>query len=137
MPAKDFHHNIVREALENDGWKITHDPYHLSYEDVEVSIDLGAEKLLAAERGNEKIAVEIKSFLSPSIFYAFHAALGQYINYRRILEWTNKHRVLYLAIPKDTYEEFFIKPFATKLVQAEQLRIIVFDPQTKTVDKWI
>ncbi|NEP58638.1 MAG: hypothetical protein F6K31_16745 [Symploca sp. SIO2G7] len=31
-----------------------------------VYIDLGAEKLIAAEKAGRKIAIEIKSFLSPS-----------------------------------------------------------------------
>jgi XisH protein len=25
--AKDFYHDNVRQALEKDGWHITHDPY--------------------------------------------------------------------------------------------------------------
>ncbi len=27
--AKDFYHENVRKALEKDGWRITHDPYHI------------------------------------------------------------------------------------------------------------
>jgi hypothetical protein len=27
MPAKDSFHNIVKNALVKDGWKITHDPF--------------------------------------------------------------------------------------------------------------
>jgi XisH protein len=25
--AKDIYHNLVKEALQNDGWTVTHDPY--------------------------------------------------------------------------------------------------------------
>ena len=25
--AKDLYHNVVKKALEDDGWIITHDPY--------------------------------------------------------------------------------------------------------------
>jgi hypothetical protein len=39
---------------------------------------LGAERTLAAERGNEKIAVEIKSFLSESQVTELERAVGQY-----------------------------------------------------------
>ena len=28
--AKDIYHNLVKQALENDGWTITHDPFYLS-----------------------------------------------------------------------------------------------------------
>jgi hypothetical protein len=35
-------------------------------------VDLGAERLIAAERNLEKIAVEVKSFLAASTIYEFH-----------------------------------------------------------------
>jgi predicted RecB family endonuclease len=64
--AKDRFHNVVRNALEKDGWKITADPYEINVDDVDFEIDLAAQELLGAEREGEKIAVEIKSFISPS-----------------------------------------------------------------------
>ena len=66
MTAKDIFHDAVKHALEKDGWKITHDPLFLSFGGVDMYIDLGAERILAAERDDEKIAVEIKSFIGPS-----------------------------------------------------------------------
>ncbi|MFN4256318.1 MAG: element excision factor XisH family protein [Saprospiraceae bacterium] len=73
--AKDIFHDIVRTALENDGWTITHDPLVLvNDESRRREIDLGAEKIIAAERGTEKIAVEAKSFLGSSFTYEFNAA---------------------------------------------------------------
>lgn len=65
MPARDIFHDAVRTALEKDGWVITADPLILVVGIRSVFVDLGAEKLIAAERGTEKIAVEIKSFLAP------------------------------------------------------------------------
>ncbi|WP_198941113.1 element excision factor XisH family protein [Scytonema sp. HK-05] len=29
MSARDRFHQLVRTALENEGWIITHDPYHI------------------------------------------------------------------------------------------------------------
>ncbi len=29
MPARDIHHDAVRNALVKDGWAITHDPLHV------------------------------------------------------------------------------------------------------------
>ena len=60
-----FPHNY-QYFLEKEGWQITHDPLDLSTDDVELLADLGAERVIGAERGNEKICVEIKSFLSQS-----------------------------------------------------------------------
>jgi hypothetical protein len=85
MSRKDTFHNIFRHALEKDGWTITHDPLLLRYELGNLYIDLGAEKVLAAEREGKKIAVEIKSFLQKSAVSEFHTALGQFISYRILL----------------------------------------------------
>lgn len=49
-------------------------------------VDLGAERLLAAERGTEKIAVEVKSFTSPSDMKDLEQAVGQFILYARLLK---------------------------------------------------
>jgi hypothetical protein len=81
--AKDRFHQVVKTALESDGWNVTHDPFQIKVGGVDMEIDLGAERLLAAERGDDKIAVEVKSFLaSASAISEFHTALGQFINYR-------------------------------------------------------
>jgi hypothetical protein len=73
--AKDLFHDAVRNALIKDGWQITEDPLFLKIGGVELYIDLGAEKLIAAERKNEKIAAEIKSFINPSSLTDFHLAI--------------------------------------------------------------
>lgn len=59
MSAKDTHHDAVVEALEKDGWKITHDPLRILWEQKVMFVDLGAEPIIAAEKEHEKIAVEI------------------------------------------------------------------------------
>ena len=65
MARKDKVHDVVRTALENDGWTITDDPYYVKSFDADYEVDLGAEKLLGATKGLEKIAVEAKSFSAP------------------------------------------------------------------------
>ena len=81
MPAKDIYHNHVIVSLEKDGWKVTHDPYIIETEGVNYPVDLGAEKVIAAEKGGEKIVIEIKSFIGASLVSDFHTALGQFLNY--------------------------------------------------------
>ena len=61
--AKDIFHSHVRSALEKDGWTITDDPLLLPWGKAPVYVDLGAEKIIAAEKNERKIAVEVKSFL--------------------------------------------------------------------------
>ena len=62
MAAKDRFHAVVRIALEKEQWTVTDDPLRLEVGGTKFEIDLGAEQLLAAERGTEKIAVEIRDF---------------------------------------------------------------------------
>ena len=75
MSARDIFHDAVRRGLEKEQWQISSDPLELRWEEVRVKIDLAAERLISAERGEEKIAVEIKSFISPSPVSDFHTAL--------------------------------------------------------------
>lgn len=84
MSAKDVFHESVKQALINDAWTITHDPLwiKLADSDINVYIDLGAERLIAAEKADQKIAVEIKSFLGNSLMSDFHEALRQILDYR-------------------------------------------------------
>jgi hypothetical protein len=86
MPKKDKFHDAVKNALNKDGWTITDDPYKLDFGFTDAFVDLGAERLLAAEKGKEKIAVEVKSFIGSSELYEFHTALGQFANYELALQ---------------------------------------------------
>lgn len=62
MPTLDRYHDAVKRALIKAGWTVTHDPLTLTLDDRTIYVDLGAERLMAAERGAEKIALEIKTF---------------------------------------------------------------------------
>lgn len=97
--AKDLFHDVVKIALQREGWTVTNDPYEIRVGGVEMYIDLGAEKLLAAERGEQRIAVEVKSFIGASNISEFHTAHGQYLDYRYALEEIDPERLLYLAVP--------------------------------------
>lgn len=136
MPAKDLFHDAVKAALQHAGWEITHDPYQIIYEGVRVAIDLGAKTLIGAERENAKIAVEIKSFASGSFIYDFHAALGQFINYRRLLAKIETDRRLYLAVPKDVAEDYLTQRFYQETIEEENLYYLVFDPQSAKILSW-
>ena len=136
MPAKDLFHAAVKTALQKTGWQITADPLKLEWGDVELYVDLAAERLVAAERQGEKIAVEVKSFLGQSAVYEFHSALGQFINYRTILLQQEPDRTLYLAVPLDTHDAFFSLPFTQAVVQQNQLRLIVYNPEKQEIVLW-
>ncbi len=136
MSAKDSCHDAVKSALQKDGWLITDDPLDISFGGVQMYIDLGAERLIAAEKNGEKIAVEIKSFLSASAISEFHTALGQFINYRTALKAEDPDRILYLAVPLETYNTFFSLNFTQLIIQDNQLKIIVCDLKTEVIVTW-
>ncbi|RWX46488.1 XisH protein [Candidatus Electrothrix marina] len=139
MPAHDVFHQQVKHALGKEGWTVTHDPYwiKLTGSDMNVYIDLAAERILAAEKGDEKIAVEIKSFLGTSFLSDFHAALGQYLDYRVALRQKEPERQLFLAVPLDVYQAFFRRPFVQSVCSEYNLTLITFDPQTEEICTWI
>jgi XisH protein len=137
MPAKDLYHDIVRSALEKDGWTITNDPLTLSIGSRSVYVDLGAEKLLAANKGDRKIAVEIKSFIGNSPVRELETALGQYLLYSQILEDQNYDRVLYLAISRTVYLDLFSEAIGQLIINKNHLNLVVFDIQNVEITKWI
>ncbi|MEL7053765.1 MAG: XisH family protein [Cyanobacteria bacterium J06555_13] len=137
MPAKDFHHDTVKTALIKDGWTITDDPLTLQLGVRSVFVDLGAEKLIAAERGTEKIAVEIKSFSSPSLLNDLEKAWGQFFMYARTLQRREPDRLLYLATSSATFDTIFVEEAGQLLLEEPGFRIIVFDIETEEIIKWI
>ncbi|MGI8542223.1 MAG: XisH family protein [Aridibacter sp.] len=136
MPAKDKYHEAVRTALEKEDWTITADPLHIPFDETDLYIDIGAEKLLAAEKHGEKIAIEIKSFSSISVLYDFHLAVGQFINYRVALDEVSPDRKLYLAVPIETYDTFFRRRFVQSVIEREHLNIIVYDAVKEVITEW-
>ncbi|MDX2302317.1 MAG: XisH family protein [Microscillaceae bacterium] len=137
MSRRDIYHSAARKALEKDGWQITDDPLDLTIGDVELLADLGAERLIAAEKDNEKIAVEIKSFLGQSLVSEFHKALGQYENYRLSLEELDPQRNIWLAISREVWESFFQRAFIQKAIQRYKIEIIVLNTETEEIESWI
>jgi XisH protein len=137
MPTRDIFHELVRTVLENEGWIITHDPYRIDLGFVDFYIDLGAERLIAATKDDEKIAIEIKTFLAPSTISEFHTAVGQFINYRIALEQEDADRLLYLAAPLDVYKRFFKYPFIQTVIQRNQVPLLIYDTEQQEAIQWI
>ena len=92
--------------------------------------------MIAAEREGRKIAVEIKSFLNTSAITDFHAALGQFLNYRLALQMTEPDRVLYLAVPLEMFASFFQERFIQEAVKLYLLRLVVYDLEKEVVTEW-
>lgn len=138
MPARDTHHEAVRLALAKDGWKITHDPLRILWQEKVMFIDLGAETIIAAEKKQKKIAVEIKTFANINAVYDIHSAADQYVFYRSVLKRLQPERLVYLAIPSDVFDSLFDEGRVGEvLLEDEQIRVIIFDPEMKEVLRWL
>jgi XisH protein len=135
--AKDTFHDLVRESLEAEGWIITDDPLNFTFGEVNFQVDLAAERIIAAQKDNQKIAVEIKSFLKASAITDFYGALGQFLSYRLALEQIEPSRSLYLAIPLDSYKTFFQLTFSKIAITKYELKLIVYDSENGGITQWI
>lgn len=136
MPKLDTIHQAVKNALIKEGWTISADPYKIEYKDLTLYADLAADRPLAAERGEEKIVVEVKSFLGPSQVQDLKLAVGQYIMYRSFLRITAPERRLYMAVSSDVYEEFFKRESIQLVVHANQVTLFSVNILQEEVVVW-
>ncbi len=137
MSAKDIYHDTVKRALQKDGWTITHDPFPLQIGRKRLSADLGAERLINAEKGTEKIVVEVKSFVGRSDVKDLEQALGQYVLYRQVLNEMQINRNLYLAIPRPAFKSVFTIELGQVLLKNQIVKLIVFDEKSEGILQWI
>ena len=138
MPAKDIFHEAFTHALMKDGWMITHDPLTIPFDGTELFVDIGAERLIGAERDGERIAVEIKSFLKPSPVQDLKEAVGQYVLYSDIMAESpvNVGRVLYLAVREETHRVVFGREQTQRLLRNRSIRLVIFDPEEEVIVEW-
>lgn len=137
MPIRDNIHEALKNALIKDGWTITHDPYYVPVGNRKAFVDLGAERMIAATKGTEKIAVEGKSFLGVSELTEFEKALGQFNLYFLALQQNEPQRVLYLGIPEVFYHSFLEDSFFQEVIQYYSLKIIIFNEENEEIISWI
>ena len=137
MPARDKVHHIVKNALINDGWQITHDPYSMKLGSADLFVDPGAEKLIAAEKGNIKIAVEVKSFLGKSIIAETQDAIGQFLMYQVVMSEFEANRVLYPAIEEEIFDNEFSDALKTLLLEKLSIRLLIFRASEEGIVKWL
>jgi XisH protein len=138
VPARNLYHDAVIKALRADGWTITHDPLTLSFGGKDLYVDLGAERAtIAAEKGNQRIAVEIQSFLSPSPVRDLQEAVGQFAVYRTVLAKTEPERTLHMAVPRRVHEGLLAEPLGQLIMASLQLRLLVFDEEQEKIITWI
>jgi hypothetical protein len=136
MSARDKVHQQVVNALKKDGWTITHDPVMVPWRTRRLQVDLGAEKLIAAQKDAELIAVEIKSFSGTNDLVDLYHALGQFVLYRKALQKADPQRTLFLAIDEEAFVQNFDDAEGETLRADEDIKLLVFNKQTEEIIQW-
>ena len=137
MPQLDVIHDAVKNALVNDGWKITHDPFTIQYKGLKLYADLAAERAFTAVRDGQKIVVEVKSFVGLSKLHDLKIALGQYDIYISFLELLAPDHKLYVAISEKAYKNFFLREAIQIVINRHRTPLIVVNLEREEIVKWI
>ena len=136
MPVKDIYHNLVHRLLVAEGWRVTHDPYRIVVGRRNLFVDLGAERIIAADRDRRRIAVEAKSFQGQSEVYDLEEALGQYLLYVPFLRSQEPDRHLYLAVSMEAWQNIFAEPIGQGVLNEYSLRLLIFNPFKELIVQW-
>lgn len=139
MSRRDDFHYPVRRALEKEGWAITHDPVILTFRDLRLKADIGAERYLAAEKEGQKVVVEVKDFDTTAMSSELQKMIGQLQLYEWALEEQASAQELFLAISKKVYDKY-VQDTATAfhaIVERKRINLIVFDEVQEVITQWL
>ena len=81
--------------------------------------------------------MEIKSFLGPSVLTDFHAALGQFLNYRMVLDARIRDGSSTWPCPRRPTTSSSCSPLARNPSRRHRIHLIVYDPETEALQQWI
>jgi len=114
----------------------TDDPLFIEFGGIDLFVDIGAEKIVAAHKNGKKNCCRNQEFIGLSLISEFHKALGQYINYREALKIEEPTRKLYLAIPSDIYNNFFSLELIKLVSKNNKLSLIIYNVEQEVIIKW-
>lgn len=137
MPRKDAYHEIVKRALEKDGWRITRDPLILKFEEITLFADLGAERVFHARQGDNAIVVEVKAFGAKVLMSDFERAVGQYVLYRIFIDKTGIGQQVFMAVSDLSYKEFFRQAAIQAIMEVLKINLIIFNSEREVITQWI
>jgi XisH protein len=137
MPRKDIFHEVVKSALLFDGWAITDDPLFVPTKGrFNFFIDIGAERIINAQKDEQKVAIEVKSFNDNSPLYSFYEILGQFLVYELALEESDNNWSLFIAISEIGYSKLYESPIFQRAMEKYNLKFIIIDASNKKIVEW-
>lgn len=137
MAAHDQIHEAVKAALVRDGWQISDEPLTVRWDSSQLEIDLGAERVLLAEKQQELIAVEVKSFLRSNSIPELQKAVGQYLMYREALASREPERRLFLATHQRVLAELLARPQTAGFLKKYLIHLLIVDVIKEEIKQWI
>jgi XisH protein len=136
MPTQDLYHDVVRDALRKDGWRITHTALQLKAGVESSAGELWEGPWLIADKDERKIAVTVSSFVGHSSPADITQTWGQLALSRPQLHAMDSDRAVYLAIRQATYSACFGGTEGELLLAKEHMQLLVFDPRAEVIVQW-
>jgi hypothetical protein len=137
MPAQDLYHDVVRDALRKDGWRITHTALQLKVKAESRAEELWEGPWLIADKDERKVAVAVDSFVGHSNLVDITQTWRQLGLSRPQLHAMDADRVVYLAVRQATYSACFAGGEGELVLAKEHMRLLVFDPRTEAIIQWV
>ena len=137
MPTPDLYHDVVRNALRKDGWRITHTALQLKARAESSTGELWEGPWLIADKDERKVAVAVSRFVGRSSPADIIQTWTQLAFSRPQLHAMASDRVVYLAVRQATYSACFGGTEGDLLLAKEHIQLIVFDPRAEVIIQWV
>jgi hypothetical protein len=137
MPIQDLYHDVVRDALRKDGWRITHTALQLKARAESRTGEPWEGPWLIADKDERKVAVAVSSFVGRSNLEDITQTWAQLGLSRPRLHAMDSDRVVYLAVRQATYSACFAGAEGELVLAKEYMQLLVFDPRAETIVQWV
>lgn len=138
MPAIDLCEPQVINALQKDGWIVTHQPFAIRIDRKRGGYIYADLRLQNANQSESIIVVEVKCFDSTRTHLEdFYQAIGQCTVYTNALALNNIDTPVFLSIPDTIYQTFFQQTLIQSVIKTMQIQMVVIDLQKEEIVQWV
>ena len=93
--------------------------------------------LLIQNAQSSALVIEVKCFQDERNFHdEFYHAVGQYLTYRALLKINGNSYPLYLSVPLNVYQRYFVLPHIKAVVNDAKIEIVVVDLMAEEIHLW-